>query len=46
MSHLRLAWRQLRKTPAFTAVAVLTLALGIGASTALYSVVHGVLISP
>lgn len=46
MSDFKLAWRQLRKHPSFSAVAVLTLALGIGASTALFSVVHGVLISP
>ncbi len=44
--NLRFAARMLRKNIGFTLVSVLTLALGIGATTALFSVVYGVLISP
>lgn len=46
MHDLKFAFRSLARTPGFTAVTLLTVALGVGANTAIFSIVHGVLFRP
>src|SRR5215467_7348810 len=44
LEHARYALRQFRKAPGFTATAILTLALGLGATTAIFTLVHAVML--
>ena len=46
LRNLQHGWRLLRRQPTFAAVAILTLALGIGTTTAVFTVVNGVLLRP
>ena len=46
LNELRYAWRQLRRTPGFTAVAVITLALGIAASTTFFALIDAAVWRP
>src|SRR5881392_2143092 len=46
VADIRFGLRNLAKTPSFTAIAIGSLALGIGGSTAMYSVIHAVILDP
>ena len=46
MNNLRFAIRQLLKSPGFSAIAIVTLAIGIGLNTSIFSVVHALLLDP
>ena len=46
LRDLRFAWRSLKKTPAFTVIAILVIAVGVGVNTAVFSVINTVLLKP